>query len=139
MSMNNEDRLTDDALDAFFAAAKSDAPTPSDALMTAIMQDAIRAAEGFEAVKTAPARGPKMGLWATLMAVLGGWPAVAGMATATVAGVWIGAAAPQGVSSFAGGVLMPVASASASGEEYELDEFVPGYAALSVLDGEMIQ
>ena len=31
------------------------------------------------------------------LASLGGWPALAGFATATLAGVWIGAAAPVGI------------------------------------------
>lgn len=140
MSMNKTNHSPDDALDGFFAAGKAQTPEPSEALMAAIMADAMAVADTFDA-QSAPVRPGRLGLWATLLAVLGGWPAVAGMATAAVAGVWMGVTPPQGVSDWAGGVLLPAQASSLTTEEsdFDLDEFVPGYGVMAVLDAEVMQ
>jgi hypothetical protein len=91
-----EAAMTDDDLDAFFAAAKTDGARPSPALMARILQDA--AAEQPRAAPTAPR--PRFTL-AALVAALGGGGALAGLATATVAGLWIGLAPPIAVEDFA--------------------------------------
>jgi hypothetical protein len=62
-------------------------------------------------------------LFATLAAVIGGWPALAGMATAAAAGVWIGAAQPEALTVLTGGVI------STSASDFELEEIYPGYSA----------
>lgn len=55
------------------------------------------------AVPSAPReRERRAGLLAALLAALGGWPAVAGLASAAVAGVWIGAASPDLVNGVVG-------------------------------------
>ena len=50
---------------------------------------AHREAEAF-AAGGRPAAAQPRGFWAALWSGLGGWPAVGGLAAATVAGIWIG-------------------------------------------------
>ncbi|MEQ9243915.1 hypothetical protein [Roseovarius indicus] len=91
-----------DPLTAFFDAGRAARPEPGDALMARIMADADRVqAERAEA----PAPGPRRGLFAGLAQALGGWPAMAGLATATVAGLWIGVSPPSGLAGVAQDVM----------------------------------
>ncbi|WP_101069084.1 hypothetical protein [Roseovarius salinarum] len=93
------------ALKAHFEAARQHAPSPPDALMARVMADAL-AEQAAAPDVAAPARGR----WAELLRALGGWPAVAGLACATLAGVWIGAFPPVGLQTAAGGLLTPDAA-----------------------------
>lgn len=93
----------DDALDDLFAAARgAEDWEMSEALTARIMADA--AAEMPRPAAAPVRRGP----WAALVAALGGWPAVSGLAAATVAGVWLGAAPPPALDSFLSGSAVPV-------------------------------
>jgi hypothetical protein len=82
------------SLETFFAAARAQPPAPSPALMAAV----LRAAQP-------PAR--RAPLMARLCDAFGGWPAMAGLAIAAAAGVWIGAALPEGIIGAAGGAAEP--------------------------------
>ena len=75
-------------LDAAFAAARDAQPEPSDALMARIMADAAAVQAGRVAAVRPSARRARRG--AKVLALLGGWPALGGLVTATVAGVWLG-------------------------------------------------
>ncbi|MFO7758576.1 MAG: hypothetical protein R6V26_08870 [Roseovarius sp.] len=76
------------ALEAFFHAARRTAPAPSEDMLARVLADA-------ETVRTAAqVRRPGTARRARLRDRLGGWPAMAGLATATLAGLWIGAALP---------------------------------------------
>lgn len=83
-------------LERFFRAARASAPEPSEAFLTRLA--AQGAAEQARIVPRAlPLRAQKRrGIMAALAAALGGWAALGGMAgglaTATVAGLWIGLA-----------------------------------------------
>lgn len=113
----------DDGLEPFFAAARDARPEVSPDLMARILADADREIERRAA--PAPA-APRRGWWLSAIALVGGWPAMAGMLTATIAGVWIGFAAPGTVSTLSGGV-------ASSG--YELEDMMPGYGDLAgILD-----
>lgn len=123
-----DDNDRDDAmLESFFAAGRTGAPVPSARLLDGIMAgaDAELAARGRSAH---PARRKRRGLTAALAAVIGGWPALASMATAAAAGVWIGAAQPAALTTLTGGVF------DAGTTQYELEELMPGYAALATFD-----
>ena len=90
MSMTDADER-EAALEPFFAAARADAPAPSPELMARVLE-----AAGAEQARIAtPAPVPRAGLWARIRQGLGGWPAVAGLAAAGLAGVWIGLALPE--------------------------------------------
>lgn len=82
----------DDTLEAMFGAAREARPEPSETLVARITADAAR-----ERAARAPgsARHPPKG-WREALG-FGGWPAVIGLATAGVAGVWIGVADPAGL------------------------------------------
>ena len=74
-------------LDALFAEAKHEA-LPPQRLMDAIVADAAEArVPDVIAIK-------RIGLWTQVLDALGGWPSLSGLATATVAGIYIGFADP---------------------------------------------
>ena len=81
--------LDDNALEALFDAAP--AAQPSAALTNRILADA-RAHQPQNAPRAAP---PQRGLFAALAQALGGWPTLGGLATATLAGLYIGVAQPD--------------------------------------------
>lgn len=95
---DSKDFGEDPMLDAFFDAGRAAAPQPSAALMARVLADAgeVQAA-ALEpvgpAVSAAPGR--RFGPLGLLLAALGGWPSVAGLASAAVAGLWIGVAQPD--------------------------------------------
>ena len=106
-------RPNNDMLDDLFAQARADTPGPSDDLMARVLADADAVQDGFAAPIPAP---EQKGLWARMVETVGGWPAVSGLAAATVAGVWIGVAPPASITEV---------TASLLGEEYAVP-LVPG-------------
>jgi len=80
------DRATElvDALLADAAEVQADVP---DHLMAAVLRDA-------DAVQPAAKPAPSPGLWDAVLDMIGGWSAVGGLATAGVAGIWLGVAPP---------------------------------------------
>ena len=83
-------------LDDLFAEIRQVAPQPSEALMARIAADA---ATHMPRPEPAP-----QGIWATLWDGLGGWIGAGGLAAATVAGLWIGIAPPDGLADTASGL-----------------------------------
>lgn len=128
MSRTDKTALSDTALEEIFAAGRAATPAPSEALMARILTDA----EGEIArhAVASDAEPTRRGLFAGVIAALGGWPAVAGMVTATIAGVWIGFASPEQLNTLAGGVLLPAGDAALS---YELEDMLPADGGLSAL------
>ncbi|MGO4851232.1 dihydroorotate dehydrogenase [Phaeovulum sp. W22_SRMD_FR3] len=87
-----------DGLEGYFAAARATAMDPSADFMARVLADAeAEAARRIPQGLSRPQAAPRQGLWAMLVAGLGGWGGLGGMATAAVAGVWIGV---SGLSSF---------------------------------------
>ncbi|RWR09419.1 hypothetical protein [Paenirhodobacter populi] len=80
------DKRTDDdrMLERFFAAARDAAPVPEPAFLTVLMNEAEAA------LPARPQRRAAGGRFTGWLALLGGWKAVGGLATAAVAGLWIG-------------------------------------------------
>ncbi len=91
------EKFEDDMLDDLFAAARTDSrATPSPDLLARVLTEAEGLQAGFQ---TAPEALPeRRGVLSSLLAALGGWPSLGGVAMAGMAGVWIGVAA--------GGTLM---------------------------------
>ncbi|SEQ27600.1 hypothetical protein [Thalassovita taeanensis] len=83
-------------LDALFGAARAQVSEPSADLMARVLEDAF-AAQVSHNVATVAAR-PRPGVLSRVMAAIGGWPALAGLATAGVAGLWIGVNPPTVIS-----------------------------------------
>jgi len=95
------DKQDEFGLNAYFDAARKAAKVPSGDLMACVLADA-----GAQQPKRgAPAPAAQAGLFASLWAAIGGWPTVAGMATATLVGVWIGISPPAQVEQFSAAVL----------------------------------
>jgi len=88
---DNDKFAADDGLEAYFAAERADAPVPSADLLGRIMADAEVQIEPTETML------PRPGLFASLIEAIGGWPTLAGMATAGVFGVWVGFSQPAGL------------------------------------------
>ena len=134
MAKTDHTMLSDEGLEALFRAARAETPEPSADLMARIMADA----DAEIAARTRPvdgARRARPGLWAALIGAIGGWPALASMATAAAAGVWLGFASPDQINTLAGGVLLPE---TATGDtSYELEDILPGYTGFGSLDEEV--
>lgn len=79
------------ALEAFFDAARRTTPVASGAMLARILADA----ETVRTTAQAPARRPVRP--ARISDLLGSWPSMAGLAAATLAGLWIGAGLPEAV------------------------------------------
>lgn len=79
------------ALDAFFDAARRSPAAPSRDMLARVLADA-------ETVRTvACASRPRQVRPAPIRDLLGGWPAMAGLAAATLIGLWTGAGLPLAV------------------------------------------
>lgn len=85
-------RPTPDPLEAYFAAARAVPPAVPDGLMARVLADA--AAENPVRAGRPAAQPARESLWSQLVAALGGRGALAGMAAAGLAGVWVGFAQP---------------------------------------------
>jgi hypothetical protein len=112
MTMTNPN---DDMLDDLFAQVARVDVQPSDALLARVLADADDVQAAFQPEQAATPSG----LWTRLLDALGGWPAVSGLAAATVAGVWIGVAPPTSVQDL---------TASMMGDEVSVDLFTTDFA-----------
>ena len=127
--MTKTDRDDDDMmLESLFEAGRAEAPVPSQDLMARILADA-QANMPAPAPIVRAARPVRRGLLAGLLAAVGGWPSVATMATATVAGIWLGFAQPDTLNTLSGGTLLPGSAEAA----YEVDDLVPSYGSFDGL------
>ena len=84
--------MQDSDLDDLFATARSTPLAVSAALTARVMADAQR----LQPVTVRPV-APKSRFWAGFLSAIGGAPAVAGLSTAALAGLWIGFAQPVGL------------------------------------------
>ena len=78
-------------------AAQHKPHVPSD-LMARVLIDAEQMQPQLRPAKP-------IGLWSALVEMIGGWPAVGGIAMAGVAGLWIGVAPPTSLDGFSAVVL----------------------------------
>ena len=109
-------------LEDFFQAARDTAPVPSAALLARVLADAA-------AQQPAPVAAPRRGIWRRLSGAVGGWPALAGLATATLAGVWIGYAAPGAVGDLA------ISAWPGGGVAYDVVDLIPSMDGYLAEDG----
>lgn len=77
-------------LEACFEAARKATPEPSADLFARVLADA----EGAQVHVDARISQSRPSWIAQVFKGLGGWPAMAGLATATVAGIWLGVSPP---------------------------------------------
>ena len=123
MTERNMRDLDDSELDLLFEAARDVGPLPSPDLLARVLAEAEalqpRPPELAAPVPPQGARAVSAGLVGGLLAAIGGWAAVAGLATATLAGVWIGYAHPDLA---AGWAVAPSAEVV-----YDLSDFEPRF------------
>ena len=79
-----------DDLEDLFELARRAAPAPSPELLARLVADARSAAPKTALAPSRAGSGWLSGVWHQL----GGWPAAATLATATLSGVWIGSQSP---------------------------------------------
>ncbi|WP_132693181.1 hypothetical protein [Rhodovulum steppense] len=113
-------QMNDTEIEALFAAARTDRPEPSAALLARVMADAMAEAEARAASAPAPRARPTGGGLARILGLIGGWPAMGGLATAGLMGVWIGYAAPGG---------FDAVTATMLGSGYDVSDMMPGLDA----------
>lgn len=116
--MAGTDRITDRELDALFDVARAgrDAPQPTPDFMARVLADALAEQARFTA-PVGPARVPR---WRQFLAAIGGWPAMGGLVTAAVAGLWLGISPPAALSD------LGLAALTGTGAASDLDGFTPG-------------
>ncbi len=83
-------------LDAAFAAARAQKPQPSSDVMARVLADAELVQSELACLPVRPQQ--RRGYLRQFLEALGGWPAMAGLATAGIAGVWLGINPQIGVS-----------------------------------------
>ncbi len=86
---DESDMKAEQALDALFEAAQAQPEDLPDALLARIVEDA----EAMQPQTVVPAQ-PQQSVWRGIAAALGGWPAFGSLATAAVAGLYIGVSDP---------------------------------------------
>ena len=85
--------MQDTDLDSLFVTARAERPSPSAGLTARIMADADSVQAAFRTAPV-PARPRR---WSGWIAALGGNGVLAGLATATLAGLWLGFSQPAPV------------------------------------------
>ncbi|ANT61831.1 MULTISPECIES: hypothetical protein [Roseobacteraceae] len=96
--MTDERRIEEGDLGPLFEAERRDAALPSGdwmARMEALALAEQPAPRPADVPRAAASRG---GGWRAALRAFGGWPAMAGLAAACAAGVWIGVASPDAMS-----------------------------------------
>lgn len=118
MTMQQDNRsnpAADAGLEVFMAAARAARPDPSDDLMARIMTDAFAAMPAPGGVTHSG-----VGLGARVRAIFGGWGSMGGLVATTLAGVWIGFAAPGPLATLTTDVLSATAASASTVDTVEL-------------------
>ena len=115
MTMTERKHPNDTFLDDLFAQVRQADVQPSDDLYARVMADA------FAQVAPSPqvAAHRKPGLWDRIKDAVGGWPAMSGLAAATLAGVWIGVAPPTSVETLTAPLFGEAVSVSLIGSDLD--------------------
>jgi len=97
-----EERDDTGGLNAHFTAARRHGAEPSGALLARVLADGQSVQHGFDA----PAPGARRrGRPMAALRFLGGWPALTGLGTAALTGVWLGVYPPDGLAATARSVI----------------------------------
>ncbi len=96
MPMSDKDKDVT-GLEAFFDAARTHAPAPSADLMARVLNGAEAEQARLRRRAQVADATPQSGLLEQIYRLLGGWPAMAGLTTAALTGIWIGTGLPEGL------------------------------------------
>ncbi len=114
--------LRDRDLDDLFGRESARQIAPSPDLLARIIEDADSIADTRQTAAEAPAGKPgKPGMVQNILAAIGGWPAMAGLTTATVAGIGIGLISPDALTGIADSYFL-------TGIGDDLGEFMPVFS-----------
>lgn len=119
------DKQQMDALDALLRDAAGQTVAPGDDLMARVLADAAEVQP--RATALAPARpvpgaaAEPPGFVAAILDLLGGWPAVSGLAAAGVAGLWVGVAPPAALETLAVDMLGTSVSVDVLSDDLDWD------------------
>ena len=94
-----------DLLEAHFKTLQEKHPSPSADLVSRVLADAHDVQAAQLATKHAQGTALPSKRFSGILASFGGWPAMAGFAAATVAGVWIGINPPETIALTAQSIL----------------------------------
>ncbi|MFU1479405.1 hypothetical protein ACM25N_17460 [Roseovarius sp. C7] len=86
-------------LELFFDAARAQRPVPGEDLMARVLTDAA-ALQPRQGAARDPLWARLVARWDGLRRDMGGWPAMAGLATAAVTGIWVGSVAPEAINGY---------------------------------------
>lgn len=111
--------MRDSDLDDLFASLRAVPPEAPAHLLARVLEDA----EQQQPVPRRPAPVPRRSLWSLLVGGLGGGGVVAGLATATLAGFWIGFAQPAPVTTLTAALWQQ--EALGDDEGLDLVELIP--------------
>lgn len=117
--MNRDDdhaRADDAAFEMFLAVGREARVKPTSDLMARIMVDALAEMP----TKEAPVARRGVGLRARVVSLFGGWGSMGGLVAATLAGVWIGFAAPGPLAALTTDVLDTTATSTVTVDTLEL-------------------
>lgn len=119
-------KMTDpksDNLSALLDMAAAQQPVPPDDLMARVLADAQALQPAPVAV--APSVPARRG-WESFVEMIGGWPGIGGLATAGVAGLWIGFAPPVSLETLAAEILGTTEVINLLGTSFDLQEAFDG-------------
>lgn len=117
--MTDKSPITDQQMDVLFEEAAGFGPEPSSELLGRVLADA------YDVRAPVPELTPrKVGLWDTFLSAIGGWPSIGGLATAAMAGVWIGFAPTDTFSDFTGTYLSNTVTT------YDVGDLMPSIISL---------
>ncbi len=119
--MSDETPKEDKLLEPYFQAARSARPEVSDDLMARVLADAAAVAPHDAPL---PKRASRPGLFAQILEGIGGWPSLAGLVTATAAGLWFGFSDPYGL-----------LAGTTTTTGFDVTEVLPGYGDLGWVEG----
>ena len=86
--------MQDRDLDDFFAAARAETPLPTAGLIARIEADGLALQQARNDAARRKVTPPRRRGWAVWLASLGGGGVLAGLASVTAAGIWLGVAQP---------------------------------------------
>ncbi|MGR3661300.1 MAG: hypothetical protein ACU0CA_08970 [Paracoccaceae bacterium] len=121
--MTDKHYLDDAALEALFEEAANVETVPSKALMTRIVADADQVADVQDVMRNPPRPAARQNWFAGFLQGIGGWPAMGGLLTATMVGIWVGYAPPAALDGIADTYLT-------TDTGFDLGDLMPSYEAL---------
>jgi len=121
--MTDKQYLDDATLEVLFAEAANVETVPTKALMARIVADADQVADVQDTMRNPPRPIARQNWFAGFLKGIGGWPAVGGLVTATMVGIWVGYAPPAALDGIAYTYL-------ATDTGFDLGDLMPSYEAV---------